>query len=64
MRLVEDSPEEGSPLILEEQLLRFSAGSLEPLGLTCRKAQGLLWVAQGKADKEVDVLFSTLALVP
>jgi DNA-binding CsgD family transcriptional regulator len=53
VRLVEDRPEERCLLILEEQILRFSAGLLEPLGLTRREAQVLLWVARGKTDKEV-----------
>jgi DNA-binding CsgD family transcriptional regulator len=53
VRLVEDRPEERCLLILEEQILRFPAGLLEPLGLTRREAQVLLWVARGKTDKEV-----------
>lgn len=56
VRLVEDSSEDGRLLILEEQSLQFSAGSLEPLGLTRREAQVLFWVAQGKTDKEVGAL--------
>jgi DNA-binding CsgD family transcriptional regulator len=43
-------------LILEEQGLRFSEGLLEPLELTRREAQVLLWVARGKTDKEVGAL--------
>ena len=56
VRFVEDRSEDGCLLILEEQLLQFSAGLLEPLGLTRREAQVLLWVARGKTDKEVAVL--------
>ena len=56
VRLVEDSSEDGRLLILEEQPLQFSAGSLEPLGLTRREAQVLFWVARGKTDKEVAAL--------
>jgi DNA-binding CsgD family transcriptional regulator len=53
VRIVEDASENGCLLILEEQPLQFSASSLEPLGLTRREAQVLLWVARGKTDKEV-----------
>ncbi len=56
VRLVEDHSEDGCLLILEERLLRFSAGLLEPLGLTHREAQVLLWVARGKTNKEVAAL--------
>jgi DNA-binding CsgD family transcriptional regulator len=56
VRLVEDSSEDESLLILEEQPMQLSAGSLEPLGLTRREAQVLFWVAQGKTDKEVAAL--------
>jgi hypothetical protein len=41
VRLVEDDPEDGCLMILEEQPLQFLARSLEPLGLTRREAQVL-----------------------
>ena len=53
VRLVEDPLQYGHLLILEEQILQFSEELLEPLGLTRREAQVLLWVARGKTDKEV-----------
>jgi DNA-binding CsgD family transcriptional regulator len=57
VRLVGGHPEdEEHLLILEEHPPRFSTGSLEPLGLTRREAQVLLWVARGKTDKEVAAL--------
>ena len=56
VRFVEDRSEDGCLLILEEQPLQLSAGSLEPLGLTRRQAQVLFWVARGKTDKEVAAL--------
>jgi len=53
VRLAEERSEDGRLLLLEEQLLQFSASLLEPLELTRREAQVLLWVARGKTNKEV-----------
>jgi DNA-binding CsgD family transcriptional regulator len=56
VRLAEERAEEGCILILEEQPLQLAASSFEPLGLTRREAQVLLWVARGKSEKEVTTL--------
>jgi DNA-binding CsgD family transcriptional regulator len=52
VRLVEDSENRHLLLLLEKQA-PFSAESLEPLGLTHREAEILLWVTRGKTNEEI-----------
>ena len=53
VRLVTDRSEDRDLLFFEEQYTPFPAGVLEPLGLTNREAEVLLWTARGKSNKEV-----------
>ena len=53
VRLMSDHSEDRHLLVLEEQYMPLTVGSLESLGLTRREAEIVLWVARGKSDKEV-----------
>lgn len=59
IRLVIDHPGEQCLLLFEEQqLLTFSAATLELLNLTRREAEVLFWIAQGKNNTETAQLLS------
>jgi DNA-binding CsgD family transcriptional regulator len=53
VRFVDEDSEDRHLLLLLEKQAPFSAESLEPLGLTHREAEILLWVTRGKTNEEI-----------
>lgn len=56
VRLVSDLDQ--SLLLLEEQHTNIHPASLEPLGISQRQAEVLVWVAQGKTNAEIATILS------
>ena len=59
MQLVKHSG--GRQVLLLEERAEWSAEPLESLGLTPRQAEVLLWVAQGKTNKEIGMILGVRA---
>lgn len=61
IRLLGGSVPSQRTLIIEERRSELSAAPLRALGLTAREAEVLLWVAQGKTNREIGMILGLSA---